>query len=43
MRTSVELEGPVVERPIADVFEFIANLGNSPRWGLMSTSVRDPE
>ncbi len=43
MRTSVELEGPLVERSIEDVFEFIAKLENGPRWGLMSTSVRDPD
>ena len=43
MRTSVELEGPVVERPIEAVFAFVSNLENSPRWGLVATSVRDPD
>ena len=43
MRTSVEIEGPAVDRPIEDVFEFVGNLENSPRWGLTVTSVRDPD
>ena len=42
MRTSVELEGPLIARSIEDVFEVVGNLENSPRWGLMVTSVRDP-
>jgi hypothetical protein len=43
MRTSVELEGPIVERPIEDVFAFISNLENSPRWGRTKKTVKDPD
>ncbi len=43
MRTSVELEGPIVERSIEDVFAFISNLENSPRWGRTKKTVKDPE
>jgi len=42
MRTSVELEGPVVERPLEDVFSFISNLENSPRWGRTKKTIKDP-
>ena len=43
MRTSVELEGPIVERPVEDVFAFVANLENSPRWGRTRKTVKDPD
>ncbi len=43
MRTSVELEGPIVERPIDEVFAFISNLENSPRWGRTKKTVKDPD
>ncbi len=43
MRTSVELEGPIVERPIEEVFDFVANLENSPRWGRTRKTVKDPD
>ena len=43
MRTSVELEGPIVERPVEDVFAFVGNLENSPRWGRTRKSVKDPD
>ena len=42
MRTSVQWEGPVVERPIEDVFAFVGNLENSPKWGRTRKTVRDP-
>jgi hypothetical protein len=43
MKTSVELEGPVVERPIEDVFVFLSDLENSPRWGRTKKTVKDPD
>jgi uncharacterized membrane protein len=43
MRTSVELEGPIVERPVEEVFAFVGNLENSPRWGRTRKSVKDPD
>ena len=43
MRTSVEIEGPVVERPIDEVFDFVGNLENSPEWGRAKKTVKDPE
>lgn len=42
MRTSVEIEGPVIERPIEEVFEFVGNLANSPEWGRTKKTVKDP-
>ena len=43
MKTSVELEGPIVQSPPEDVFAFISNLENSPRWGRTKKTVRDPD
>lgn len=43
MRTSVELEGPVVDRPIEELFAFVSNLENSPRWGRTRKTVKDPD
>lgn len=43
MRTSVQLEGPVIERPIEDVFEFTSDLENSPSWGRTKKTVKDSE
>ena len=42
MRTTVELEGPVVARPIEDVFAFVGDLENSPRWRRTKKTSRDP-
>lgn len=43
MRTSVELEGPVVDRPIEEVFALISDLENSPSWGRIIKSIKDPD
>jgi hypothetical protein len=43
VKTSVELEGPIVQSPPEDVFAFISNLENSPRWGRTKKTVRDPD
>lgn len=43
MRMSVQLEGPVIERPIEDVFEFTSNLENSPHWGRTIKTVKDSD
>ena len=43
MRTSVELDGPIVGRPVEDVFAFMSNLENSPRWGRTRKTVKDPD
>ncbi len=43
MRTTVELEGPIVARPIEDVFAFVGDLENSPRWGRTKKTSRDPD
>ena len=41
MRTVVELEGPVVDRPIEDVFALVGDLENSPRWGRTKKTSKD--
>jgi hypothetical protein len=43
MRTSVDVEGPVVDRPIDEVFDFVGDLENSPKWGRARKTVKDPE
>jgi len=43
MRTSVQLEGPVIKRPIEDVFAFTSNLENSPLWGRTKETVKDSD
>lgn len=43
MRTSVELEGPIIERPAEELFVFISDLENSPRWGRTKKTVKDPD
>ena len=43
MRMLVQLEGPVISRPIEDVFAFTSNLENSPLWGRTKKTVKDSD
>src|SRR5680860_1259758 len=43
MRMSVQLDGPVINRPVEDVFAFVSNFENSPLWGRTIKTVKDSE
>jgi hypothetical protein len=43
MRTTVELGGPVIDRPLDEVFAFVSDLENSPDWGRTTKSVKDAD
>ena len=43
MKMSVQLDGPVIDRPIEDVFAFFSNFENSPLWGRTITTVKDSD
>ena len=43
MRMSVQLDGPVIDRPIEDVFAFFSNFENSPLWGRTIKTVKDSD
>lgn len=43
MRVSVRIEGPVISRPIEDVFEFISEMENSPLWGRAVETTKDSD
>lgn len=40
---SVRIEGPVINRSIQDVFEFISQMENSPLWGRAVKSTKDSD
>lgn len=43
MQTSVELEGPIIDLSPEEIFEFVGNLENSPKWGRTKKTVKAPE
>ena len=43
MKMSVQLDGPVIDRPTEDVFAFFSNFENSPLWGRTITTVKDSD
>lgn len=38
---SLRIEGPVIDRSIEDVFEFISEMENSPLWGRAAKTTKD--
>jgi uncharacterized protein YndB with AHSA1/START domain len=43
MHATVEVEGPVIDRPIDEVFEFVGDLENSPKWKRTKKTARVPD
>ena len=43
MRISVRIEGPVINRSIEDVFKFISEMENSPRWGRAAKTAKESD
>jgi uncharacterized protein YndB with AHSA1/START domain len=43
MRISVRIEGPVINRSIEDVFEFISEMENSPLWGRAAKTTKESD
>ena len=40
---SIRIEGPVINRSIQDVFEFISQMENSPLWGRAAKTTKDSD
>jgi hypothetical protein len=40
---SIRIEGPIINRSIQDVFEFISQMENSPLWGRAAKTTKDSD